>query len=121
MLKFSRQSLIRLLIAIMAIGPVQVSMAVESGQGSQPMNCQSSMAQHTDIMGKIMDGNNCPSDQESHCMVLPVCSTAYNFFPLQTSDSVLFIARSAIHKKFIAGSDSISSYYPDLLKRPPRV
>jgi len=120
MFYFDRQLIIRLLILVMAISPVQITMAIDIDQNNQAMNCQNSQVQPANIMEKIM-GGGCQSDQSSHCVDLSVCVTQHNFSSMQSSNSFLLLARAAIHKKFVADIDAVSTHYPELLRRPPKV
>ena len=120
MFKFSRLFLFRLLILVMAISPVQITMAIDFGHNNLVKNCQISKARTADFMERIMD-EGCKSDQKNHCVDLSVCVTQHNFSSMKSSNSFLLLTRAVIHKKFIADSDAVSTQYPELLRRPPKV
>ena len=120
MFSLARQFLIRLIILIIAISPVQITMAIDFDQHSQATTCQMSQEQPAEIMVKIM-GEACKSDQDNHCVDLSVCSVQYNVSSLYSSGLFQLTARTVIHKKFIAERDAVSTQYPELLKRPPRI
>jgi len=104
----------------MAISPVQITMALAIDQNNQVEYCQISQVHPADIMEKIM-GGACQSDQSSHCVNLSVCVTQHNFSSMKSSNSFLLLTRAVIRNKFIAVSDAVSTHYPELLRRPPKV
>ena len=117
---FARQFFSRLLILVMAIGPVQITMAIDLDQHNQAMNCQMSQAQQVGITVNNTD-ENCTSDYSGHCVDLSVCVVQYNFSSFYSANSFLLMSRAVTHTKFIPDNDAVSSRYPELLKRPPKV
>jgi hypothetical protein len=116
---FTRQFFSRLLILIMTISPVQITMAIDLDQHNQAMKCQISQAQLANTtVGNTSEG--CTSDYNGHCVDLSVCVAQYNLSSYSSS-SFLLITRAVTHTKFIPDNDSVSTHYPELLKRPPKV
>jgi hypothetical protein len=103
----------------MTISPVQITMAIDIDQHNQAMNCQISPAQLTSTSVNNTS-DDCPSDYSGNCVDVSVCVAQYNF-SLYSSNSFLLITRAATHTKFMPDNDSVSSHYPELLKRPPKV
>jgi hypothetical protein len=104
----------------MTINPVQMTMAIDLDQHNQAMNCQISQAQlPSTTVGNT--GTDCTSDYGEHCVDLSVCGAQFNFFSLYSSNSFLLVTRTLAHAKFIPGNDAVSTRYPELFKRPPKV
>jgi len=120
MIYFSRQFISRLLILIMTISPVQITMAIDLDQHNQAMNCQISQAQLPNTRVSI-PGEDCTSDYGEHCVNLSVCGAQFNFSSLYSPNAFLLIPRAVTHTKFIPDNDAISTRYPELVKRPPKV
>jgi hypothetical protein len=116
----TRQFFSRLLILIMTISPVQMTMAIDLDQHNQAVNCQVSQAQLPDTTISNTSGG-CTSEYGEHCVDLSVCGAQFNFSSLYSSKSFLLITRAVTHTKFTADNDAVSSRYPELLKRPPKV
>jgi hypothetical protein len=116
----TRQFFSRLLILIMAISPVQMTMAIDLDQHNQSMNCQISQAQlpDTTISNTSVD---CTSEYGEHCVDLSVCGAQFNFSSLYSSNSFLLVTRILAHAKFIPDNDAVSTHYPELFKRPPKI
>jgi hypothetical protein len=116
----TRQFLSRLLILIMAISPVQMTMAIDLDQHTQAVNCKFSQAQLPDTTISNTSGD-CTSEYGGHCVDLSVCGAQINFSSLYSSNSFLLVSRTLAHAKFIPGNDAVSTRYPELFKRPPKV
>jgi hypothetical protein len=116
---FTRQFFSRLLILIMTISPVQITMAVDLDQHNQAMNCQVSQAQLSSTGVNSLSGD-CTSNHSGHCVDLSVCGAQYNFTSY-SSNSFLLISRAATHTKYMPDDDLVSTRYPELLKRPPKI
>jgi len=116
---FTRQFFSRLLILIMAISPVQITMATDLDQHTQAMNCQISQAQFHNTAVSQTSGD-CTSDHSEHCVNLSVCGAQFNFSSLYSSNSFLLMTRAVTHSKFVPDNDAISTHYPELFKRPPK-
>lgn len=120
-MKFNtRQFFSRLLILIMTISPVQMTMAIDLDQHNQAMNCQILQAQLLNTTVSDTSGD-CTSHYGEHCVDLSVCGAQFNFSSLYSSNSSLLMARAVIHTKFIPDNDAVSTHYPELIKRPPKV
>jgi len=115
----TRQFFSRLLILVMTISPVQITMAIDLDQHNQAMNCQISQVQLTSITFNNTS-DDCTSDYNGHCVDLSVCVAQYNF-SLYSSNSFLLMSRAATHTKFMPDKDSVSTQYPELIKRPPKI
>ena len=116
---FTRHFFSRLLILVMTISPVQITMAIDLDQSNQTMNCQISQAQLSGTGVNSLSGD-CTSDYSKHCVDLSVCGAQYNFTSY-SSNSILLITRVLTHTKFLPDNDAVSTHYPELLKRPPKV
>ena len=118
MLYIVRQIIARLLILIIAISPVQITMAVEIDQHIEAMHCQNSQVPPTNVMHRM--GGACEPDQSSHCVVVSVCVTPLNLASLKSSNSFQLLARDATPSLFVPDKDTVPTHYPEPLKRPPK-
>ena len=115
----TRQFFSRLLILIMTISPVQITMAIDLDQSNQAMNCQISQAELSGTGVNSLSGD-CTSDYSRHCVDLSVCGAQYNFTSY-SSNLFLLMSRAATLTKFMPDNDSVSTHYPELVKRPPKI
>lgn len=116
----TRQFFSRLLILVMTISPVQITMAIDLDQHDQSMKCQISQAQLTSTATNNLNAD-CNSNYNGHCVDLSVCVGQYNFSSWYSSSSFLLMSRAATHTKFLPDNDSVSTHYPELVKRPPKI
>ncbi len=119
MLNFSRQSLIRLLIFIVAISPVQITMAVDFDPPGQNVDCQILPVQSADWADANME-DSCGLDKSDHCIDTSVCAAHTNFTSLRSSISLLVSPDAVTLLRFTSNNEAMSTNYPGLLKRPPK-
>jgi len=119
MLNFSLQSLIRLLILILAINPIQITMAIDFDPPDQNMNCQISPALSLGSFDTNMD-DSCGVEKNGHCIDLSVCAAHTNFTSLRSSIPLLLSPAVVTLLRFTRNNESMSTNYPGLLKRPPK-
>lgn len=109
-----------LLVLIMTVSPVQVTVAIDVGQDGHGERCQmtSSMPSHdtVDMDLKV----NCPMDHGDHCKDNPGCVAQVSSSSMQVPFSLLFVAKTIGHDKFIIANEDVRTVYPSLLKRPPK-
>ena len=119
MLNFSQRFLIRLLIFIVAISPVQITMAVDFDPPGQNMDCQILPLQSADWADTNMD-DSCALEKSGHCIDLSVCAAHTSFTSLRSSISLLLSPAAVTLLRFTNNNESMSTNYPGLLKRPPK-
>jgi hypothetical protein len=84
------------------------------------MHCQISQTQLPNTIASNT-GDDCSSDYGKHCVDFSVCGAQFNFSSLYSLHSFLLISRAATHTKYMPDDDLVSTRYPELLKRPPKV
>jgi hypothetical protein len=104
----------------MTISPVQITMAIDLDQHNQAMKCQISQARLANTAVNNLNAD-CSSDYSGHCVDLSVCVAQYNFTSQYSLNSFLLMSRAVTHTKYMPDDDSVSTHYPDLLKRPPKI
>jgi hypothetical protein len=120
MFNANKQFIARFVILIMAISPVQITIATDFDQHGTEMNCQiSSVSSPAPAYMNIDD--NCGIENSSHCVDLSVCAAQTNFISLRSSGPLIFSPGVATLLKFTTDNQSISTNYPELLRRPPKV
>lgn len=120
MLYFSRQCLIRLLVLVIAISPVQIAMAIDFDAPGQTVYCQVAAVQSFDWSGDMKRDAACVTENSDHCGDISVCVAQTSFTSLRSSISLLLPPVNATRLKFITNNASMSTNYPGLLKRPPK-
>lgn len=108
-----------LLVLILAISPVQVTMAIDIDLDAHGERCQmNSMPSHdsVDMDSKI----NCPMEHGDHCKDHPGCVGKVSSSSMQAPFSLLFVAKTRGHIIFIIENEDVRTVYPSLLKRPPK-
>lgn len=105
-----------LLVLIMVINPVQVTMAADTDQNSQGVNCQMSFIPMSDTS----PGNHCPMLHDEKCQQHTGCVVQLTVTALPLLHSLLLTQRPISSLKFIIEKDAFNTQYPSLLKRPPR-
>lgn len=108
-----------MLVLIMAISPVQVTMAVDFDQSSHGSNCQSMMSDSIDSIVMNMD-EECAMEHEEHCHDHPGCVGQFNSSTLQAPNALQLAVRASTLVKFLIDNEAVSTIYPPLLKRPPK-
>ena len=118
MFNINKQLIARFLVLIMAISPVQITIATDFNQHGAEMNCQVSSVPSPAFA--YMDMNhNCGIENNSRCVDLSMCAAQTNFVSLRSSSPPIFAPGVATLLKFKADNQSISTIYPELLRRPP--
>ena len=117
---FTRKFFSRLLIFILIINPVQITIASDFDQHSGTMNCQVSQERVPGATVKI-PGDGCKPDNQEHCSDISVCVMHNNLSAFYSNNSFLLVPRAFAQKKFVPENETVSTQYPDLLKRPPKV
>lgn len=108
-----------LLVLIMAISPVQVTMAIDVDQGGHGDRCQTMSIPSHDTVDSTLK-NDCPMGHGDHCKDHAGCVGQFNSSTMQIPYSSLFVARPSAHNKFTRHNDAVDTVYPSLLKRPPK-
>ena len=106
-----------LLILIMTIGPVQIAFAIDYEQIRPADNCRISM-NHAAEYGI---GNSDEITMIDYCLNCSVCVAHYNCAPLLPSVLSQLTARVYVHPADPTGDTVVSTRYPGLFKRPPKV
>ena len=99
-----------LMVLIMMIGAMQSAAALEHNhyvEGNTAMLASLSAA-------------DCPMDHNEACCDLGECVMQCNFTPLQARYSISLAAAIVSVQKSTYDNTAITSYYPDLIKRPPK-
>jgi hypothetical protein len=115
----SKQIFSWLLVLILAISPIQVTMAIDVDLDGHGERCQmNSMPSHdsVDMDLKI----NSPMEHGDHCKDHPSCVGQVSSSSMQAPFSLLFVARTSGHYKFIMENEDVQTVYPSQLKRPPK-
>jgi len=113
---FIKQFFTLLLVLIMAISPVQVTMASDIDQNSQGINCQMSLMQMSDTLLN----DNCPMQHDEECQQHPGCVAQFTVGALPQLNTLHSVLRDIAQIKLIPEIDIFVSQYPSLLKRPPK-
>jgi len=117
MFNINKQFIAWFMVLIIAISPVQITIATDFDQHSTDMNCQISSLPSPNM--NIDD--NCGVEDSGHCLNLSVCAAQINFISLRSSSPLIFSPGAVTQLKFTADNQSISTNYPELLRRPPKV
>ena len=62
----------------------------------------------------------CPMEHGDHCKDHPGCVGQVSSSSMQVPYSLLFLANTIGHIKFIIENEDVQTIYPSLLKRPPK-
>ena len=119
MLNFFPQSLIRLLIVILAISPAQITMAIDLDQPDQNMIWQFSPALSQGSIDTNMD-DSCTLENSGHCFDISVCASHSDLTSMRPSTSLLLSPAVITLLSFTGYNESMPTNYPGLLKRPPK-
>ena len=105
----------------MAISPVQIISAIGLDYHDQDMNCQISPVQWPDSDDTNMNtSDKCEVENSGLCIDLSMCMVQTNFTFTRFLFSLKLPAGAMALLKFTTNSESISTNYPELLKRPPK-
>ena len=120
MFNINKQFIARFMVLIMSISPVQITIAADFDHHDTEMNCQISSVPSPDPTYMNID-DNCGIENSSHCVDLSVCAAQTNFISLRSSSPLIISASAVTRLKITTDNQSISTNYPELLRRPPKV
>ncbi len=104
----------------MAIAPIQITMAIDFDQSEQATTCQNSPSRIPETGGK-KTGGECAPEYSVNCVDFSVCGVQTSLSSFYSLNSFLLVARTETHQKIIADSGAVSTQYPEILRRPPKV
>ena len=100
-----------LLVLVMFISPFQVTMATDTDQNSQGVNCQMSTTSLSD---------NCLMEHGEKCQQHSNCVAQFTVGALPQLNTLHSAHRDIAQLKFISEIDAFVSQYPSQLKHPPK-
>ena len=106
-----------MLILILTVGSVQNAFAIDLEQIHPAANCHFSLSQSPESS----IGNSNENSTNNYCQDLSVCVAHYNCAPLLPSVLSQLPARVLVQLADLAGNAVVSTRYPRLFKRPPKV
>jgi hypothetical protein len=104
-----------LLILILSTGPFQSSIAMHFDLNAQDQANQVLVVPSQEIVS-TSDGQSCIVN---YCQVLSACAAHLNCNPSTSSSSPQLSAQAQFFYHLTIGKASVSTRFPDLLKRPP--
>ena len=104
-----------LLVLVMIFSTIQVTMANDTDQSNQGINCHTS---HMQMSGNLSD--ICPMQNDQECQQHSSCVVNFTIAALPLLNTLLPTHRDVAQLKFIFEINTFASRYPSQLKRPPR-
>lgn len=112
-----------LLVLIMAISPVQVTMAIDVDQDSHGERCHMPSKASTGSSHDSVDSGTfhvCGMGHGDNCKDHAGCAGQFNSSTMSAPQQSLFFTTSSTHKKFTRYNEDVETTYPSCLKRPPK-
>ena len=120
----THRSLSWLLMLALMLAPLQSVLALDSGKASMSSACLQMMADDDEGRGAGLSASGpAPCNQPSsplHCPEMPGCSV-FSGLSLFPSSSLSPVPRAALVFRLRHSDTRLTTRYPDLLQRPPRV